>query len=198
MAAYPKAQYQAARGRPAIGRGGFIALGITLVVVGILSLAFPLFAALSFNLLIGVTLLAGGIVTLAHALRVRRWQGFALQLLLGLLYAGAGVIFIAHPFAGLVALTLTLGAFFVADGVARVLLALQIRPESGWWLFLLSGVLSLFLGLLVLLGLPSGWSVPVLGIVLGINMIFAGIAFLSCTGTVARRRRKVHPARAIR
>lgn len=198
MAAYPKAQYNAARGRPAIGRGGFIALGAALVVVGILSIAFPLVAALSFNLLVGVTLMTGGIFTLVHAFRVRRWQGFALQALLGLIYLGGGIIFIANPFAGLIALTLTLGAFFAADGVARILLALQIRPEQGWWLFLISGALSLVLGVMVLLGLPSGWSVAFLGLVLGINMILTGIAFLTCTGTIAPGRRKVHPARDIR
>ena len=190
MAAYPKAQYSAARPRPAFQRGGFIALGIALVAVGILSLAFPLVAALSFNLLVGVTLMTGGILTLVHAVRVRRWQGFALQLLLGLLYLGGGIIFVLNPFAGLVALTITLGAFFAADGVARVLLALQIRPESGWWLFLVSGLLSLVIGVLVFFGLPSGWSVAFLGLVLGINMIMTGIAFLACTGAAAPRRRR--------
>jgi uncharacterized membrane protein HdeD (DUF308 family) len=127
-------------------------------------------------------------LTLAHAFRVRRWLGFAVQVLLGVLYLGGGLIFLANPFAGLLALTVSLGAFFAADGIARVLLALQIRPQPGWGLFLGSGLLSFVLGVLVFLGLPSGWSLAVLGMVVGINMILTGIAFLSCTGTLAPRK----------
>lgn len=182
MAAYPKAQYNIARARPAAGQTGFILLGISLVVVGFLSLAFPLLAALSVNIVAGVTLLAGGIATLAHAFRVRRWRGFGLQTALGLLYLVAGVIVLADPFAGMLALTALLGAFFTADGAARVVLALRIRPDRAWGLFLGSGLLSLLLGVLVLAGLPGGWSIAVLGIVVGFNMILTGLSFLVCTG----------------
>lgn len=187
MAAYPKAQYTATAPRRTIGRPQFIILGVLLVAVGLLSLAFPLIAAFSLNLLAGVTLLTGGIVTVVHAFRIRRWQGFGVQMLLGVLYVIGGLIFIANPFAGLFALIVSLGAFFIADGIARVLLALQIRPQAGWWLFLASGALSVLFGLLVLFGLPGGWSVPVLGVVVGFNMILTGIAFLSCTGAVPSR-----------
>lgn len=187
MAAYPKAQYTATAPRRTIGRPQFIILGVLLVAVGLVSLAFPLIAAFSLNLLAGITLLTGGIVTVVHAFRIRRWQGFAVQILLGVLYVIGGLIFIANPFAGLVALIVSLGAFFIVDGIARVLLALQIRPQAGWGLFLASGGLSVLLGLLVLFGLPSGWSVPVLGVVVGFNMIMTGVAFLSCTGAARPR-----------
>ena len=75
-----------------------------------------------------------------------------------------------------------MGAFFAADGIARVLLARRIRPQRGWGLFLASGLLSLLFGVLVLLGLPGGWSVAVLGVVIGINMVLTGVSFLSCSG----------------
>lgn len=170
-------------GTRAIGRGGFVALGILLIAVGTLSLLFPLIAAFSLNLVIGGTLFAGGILTLVHAFRLRGWRGFALQVLLGLLYIGGGIIFVLNPFAGLIALSIMLGAFFAADGVARILLAIRVRPQRAWWLFLITGLLSVVLGVLVLLGLPSGWSVAFLGIVVGVNMILTGVSFVCCTGT---------------
>lgn len=166
--------------RPAIGRGGFVALGILLMVVGTLSLLFPLIAAFSFNLVVGVTLITGGILTLVQAFRLRGWRGFALQILLGLLYVGGGIIFLVNPFAGLIALGVMLGAFFAADGVARIMLGIRVRPQRAWWMFLLSGVLSLVLGVLVLLGLPSGWSIVFLGIVVGLNMVLTGFSFVCC------------------
>ena len=173
------------------GRGWFVPLGILLVVVGTISLLFPFLAALSLNLVVGVTLLVGGGATLVHAWRTRGWRGTAVQALLGLLYLGGGLIFLTNPFAGVLALTVMLGAFFAADGAARIMLALRIRPQRAWWLFLLTGGLALVLGVLVLLGLPSGWSVAFLGIVVGINMIFTGVSFVCCTGT--ERRSSIRP-----
>lgn len=188
MAAYPRAQYKSVGARPAARRGGFVVLGVALILVGVFSLLFPLIAAFSLNLVVGVTLATGGIVTVAQAFRMRRWRGFAVQLLLGLLYVAGGAIFILNPFAGLIALTVMLGAFFAADGAARVMLALRVRPAPAWWLFLLSGGLSLLLGVLVLLGLPGGWSIAFLGIMVGINVILTGISFLCCNGTALDRR----------
>ncbi len=192
MAAYPKAQYQTTRTSRASGRGAFTVLGILLIAVGAFALLFPLVAALSFNLLVGVTMLTGGILTLIHAFRLRGWSGFTMQLLLALLYIGGGLIFIANPFAGLLALTVVLGAFFAADGVARILLGLRVRSQRAWWLFLVSGILSLVLGVLVFFGLPSGWSIAFLGLIVGVNMILTGVSFLCCTG--ADRRRTVRTA----
>ena len=171
---------------PAIGRRGFIALGVLLMGVGALSLLFPFIAAFSFNIVVGVTLLVGGIATLVQAARMRRWRGSAVQVLLGLLYLGGGIIFIANPFAGVLALTIMLGAFFAADGAARIILAFRVRPQRAWWLFLVSGLLSLALGVLVLIGLPSGLSIAFLGVVVGINMILTGFSFLCCTGNERR------------
>jgi uncharacterized membrane protein HdeD (DUF308 family) len=169
-------------GTPDIGRGWFIALGIVLVVIGAASVLFPFLAAWSLEFAVGAALIAGGVLTLIHAVRVRGWRGTALQGLLALLYIGGGIIFLTNPFAGLLALTVMFGAFFAADGVARVLLAFRIRPQRAWWLFLVSGLLALLLGILVLLGLPSGWSVAFLGIFVGINLIFTGVSFACCTG----------------
>jgi uncharacterized membrane protein HdeD (DUF308 family) len=183
MAAYPKAQYKSVGARPAVRRGGFAVLGGLLIAVGLFALVFPLVAALSINLVAGLALMAGGLVTLFHAPRLRGWRGVVWQMLLGALYLGAGLIVLANPFAGLFALTVMLGAFFAADGAGRVLLARRIRPQRGWGMFLASGLLSLLLGVLVLLGLPGGWSVAVLGLVIGINMVLIGASFLACAGS---------------
>jgi uncharacterized membrane protein HdeD (DUF308 family) len=173
-------------GRARLDRGWFVALGILLVVVGTVSVLFPFVAALSLNIVVGVTLLIGGAATLVHAWQLRGWRGSAVQALLGLLYTGGGIIFLTNPLAGVLALTVMLGAFFAADGAARIMLALRIRPQPAWWLFLLTGALALLLGMMVLLGLPSGWSVALLGIIVGINMIFTGVSFVCCTGKESR------------
>lgn len=164
------------------GRGWFIALGALLILVGAGALLFPILAALSLNLVAGAALLTAGLFTLVHAFGMKKWRGFGLGLLLGVLYTITGLLFVLNPLTGILTLTVLLGALFTADGVARVLMAFKLRPERSWWVFLLTGSLSLVLGVLVLLGLPSGWSLGFLGILLGINMIFAGISYIACSG----------------
>lgn len=165
-----------------LGRGWFIALGILLVLTGTGALIFPLAMALSVNLLVGITLLVGGILTLAHAVRAKGWKGRALTALLGLLYVAGGVFFLADPLAGLFTLAIMLGAFFAADGVARLMLAFKLRPEGAWWLFLASGLLSLLIGVMLFFGMATGISVAFLGILVGVNLIFAGVSYLCCRG----------------
>jgi uncharacterized membrane protein HdeD (DUF308 family) len=167
---------------PDIGRGWFIALGLLLVITGGAALVFPLVTALSVNLLVGATLLVGGFFTLFHAFRAKGWKGRALTGLLALLYIAGGVFFLLDPLAGLLTLTIMLGAFFAADGVARIMLGLRIKPERAWGFFIASGILSIVIGVLLFLGLPSGLSVAFLGILVGVNMVFVGVSYLCCTG----------------
>ncbi|AOL23091.1 Uncharacterized membrane protein HdeD, DUF308 family [Erythrobacter litoralis] len=165
-----------------LGRGWFIALGILLVLTGAGALVFPLAMALSVNLLVGITLLVGGILTLVHAIRAKGWKGRALTALIGLLYLAGGLFFLADPLAGLFTLAIMLGAFFAADGVARLMLALRIRPERAWWLFLASGLLSLLIGVMLFFGMATGISIAFLGILVGVNLIFSGVSYVCCSG----------------
>ncbi|MGY6552138.1 MAG: HdeD family acid-resistance protein [Erythrobacter sp.] len=166
-------------------RGWFIALGVLLVLTGTGALLFPMVMTLSINILVGVTLLVGGGFTAVHAFRLKGWEGFALELLLALVYIAGGLLFLFNPLAGVFTLTVLLGAFFAADGAGRIILALKIKPDRSWSLFLISGLLSLALGIVVLIGLPSGTSLAVLGILVGINMILAGMSFLFASGRSA-------------
>ena len=52
------------------------------------------------------------------------------------------------------ALTLLLALVFLASGVLRILLAFQVRRVRNWEWLLLSGALSLLLGVLILAGWP--------------------------------------------
>lgn len=160
----------------------FIALGALFILTGFGAIVFPFIATLSLNLVAGIALLTAGVFTVIHAFRNRGWRGFAAQLALGLLYLVGGALFIFNPLAGMVTLTILLGAMFAADGIARMILAVRIRPDRSWWLFLVSGLLSLVLGAFVLIGLPSGYSLVFLGIVFGINLILTGASFIACSG----------------
>jgi hypothetical protein len=66
---------------------------------------------------------------------------------------------------------------FIASGVLKLLVGWRLRPMVGWGWFVLLGVLSLVVGLLIRNQLPSSaaWS---LGLLVGIDFLSTGLVFL--------------------
>jgi uncharacterized membrane protein HdeD (DUF308 family) len=159
-----------------IGRrwGWLLTLGIVQVICGALALAIPLAASLAAAIVFGAVLLVAGVFQAAHAFRVRTWKGVVLHALGALLYIAAGVLVLLFPLTGALTLTLVVGALLLADGVVRFALAFRLRPRDGWGWFLASGIASLLVGVLLLVGWPlTGlWAI---GVLLGVNLIFSGV-----------------------
>ena len=70
-------------------------------------------------------------------------------------------------------LTLILGASLLASGVMRIILAFSMKRETPWIWVLLSGVITLLLGVLILARWPVS-SLYILGLFLGIDLIHGG------------------------
>lgn len=162
--------------------GRFIFLGVLLIFTGIVALIFPYMATLSVEILVGSAFLVGGIITIFHAFAERQWGGFFWQLAIGIIQGLAGFALLAMPITGVIALTVMLGFVFTAEGIARMILAFQVRPDRAWGLILAAGGISLLLGILVLAGLANGASLAFIGLLVGINFVFAG-ASLVAVGT---------------
>ena len=79
---------------------------------------------------------------------------------------------------GATVLTLLIACFLVVGGVLRIVLAFQIRQHGSWIWLLLSGVIEVFLGLLIWTGWP-GTSAWVIGLFIGIRMLFQGSSMLA-------------------
>jgi uncharacterized membrane protein HdeD (DUF308 family) len=81
---------------------------------------------------------------------------------------------------GVLSLTLILIAFFVIEGIASIMFALDHKRElSGRWGWMLaSGIIDLILATIILTGLPgsAAWAI---GLLVGINMVFGGSALIA-------------------
>jgi uncharacterized membrane protein HdeD (DUF308 family) len=153
--------------------GWFLALGVVLMALGAMAIALPAMATLAVELLIGWILIFGAVMHIVDAFWIHHWRESIFQLLLGVLYLVIGILLLAHPLRGVFTLTLLLSIFFLAGGLFKIILALEMRTVTNWgWLFA-SGVLALILGGLILKGLPStaAWAI---GLLLGIDLIFTG------------------------
>jgi uncharacterized membrane protein HdeD (DUF308 family) len=157
----------------------FLAEGIVLVLLGVLAIFVPLFATITVTVILGWIFLASGIMGLITTFGARQAPGFWWSLVSALIALGVGVILIAKPITGAVSLTLVLIVFFVVEGAATIMYALEHRRElSGRWEWMLvSGIIDLVLAGIIFAGLP-GTAEWALGLLVGINMVFGGMALV--------------------
>jgi uncharacterized membrane protein HdeD (DUF308 family) len=164
----------------------FVIEGVVLLVLGMLAIVVPPLATLGITIFIGWLLLVSGVVGLFMTFATRGLPGFWWSLVSGLLGVVAGLVLLAWPVSGAVSLTLVLTAFFIVEGVASIMYALDHKRQlSGrWGLMLLSGVIDLVLAAVILAGLP-GTALWALGVLVGINMVFGGVSLIGL-GLAAR------------
>ena len=158
----------------------YLVEGVVLVVLGATAIVLPPLATLATTLLLGWLFLVSGIMGLVTTFWLRHAAGFWWSLISGLLGVVVGALLLARPVSGAFSLTIVLAAFFVIEGVASIMFALEHKRElSGRWAWMLvSGVIDLGLALMIFAGLPStaAWAI---GLLVGINMVFGGVALAS-------------------
>ncbi|WP_127524206.1 DUF308 domain-containing protein [Mesorhizobium sp. Z1-4] len=152
-------------------------LAVVSIVGGVLALANPFAASMAATLLAGWFFAILGVIQIIQAFRVTDWSGFLWALAFGVLTLVVGGVLLLDPLAGMVSLTVLVAVLFLVTGVAKVMFSLSLRPVSGWAWVLVSGIVSLLLGVMILANFP--WSAAnVLGILLGIELLSNGILFL--------------------
>ena len=160
-------------------------LGGALLLIGIVSLIFPMISSLVATLFVGWVLIFSGAATLYGAFSIRGVGPFFGALLLGLLSVAGGVFILARPGFGELGITLGLGSLFMVQGAYEAVLAFEVRPAPGWGWMLVSALASVLLSLVILAGWP-GVSLIALGAIIGVNFLSSGLAFLM-VGAAAKR-----------
>jgi uncharacterized membrane protein HdeD (DUF308 family) len=157
----------------------FLCEGIALVILGLLAVLAPMIASVAATVFFGWILLLSGVVGLISTLRARQAPGFAWSLLSALVGIVAGVLLLVWPLLGTLSLTAVLIAFLLLEGGVSIMYALEHKSAlSGRWGWMLaSGIVDVFLGLLLFIGLP-GTALWALGLLVGINLLFGGWALI--------------------
>ena len=158
----------------------FLAEGIILVLLGALAILLPLFATITITIILGWIFFVSGIVGLITTFGARKAPGFSWSLLSALIAIAVSIVLLVEPIAGALSLTLVLIFFFVAEGIASMMYALEHRRElSGRWEWMLiSGIIDLILAGIIFAGFP-GTAAWALGLLVGVNMILGGVALVA-------------------
>jgi uncharacterized membrane protein HdeD (DUF308 family) len=153
----------------------FLIEGILLAILGLAAMIVPPLASLAVTIFLGWMFLISGIAGLALTFWARGMPGFWWSLLSAVLAIGAGIILLAQPVQGTLTLTIVVGVYFVAEGVATVMYALEHRREltDRWSWLLIAGIVDIVIAGIIISGLP-GSALWAIGLLAGINLLFGG------------------------
>jgi uncharacterized membrane protein HdeD (DUF308 family) len=167
--------------------GWIVALGVIYLIAGFIALGSVAMATVASVFFVGIMMILAGVAEIINAFQVKSWGKFVLWLLLGILYVVAGVVTFENPLFAAAILTLVLGVALIVSGVMRIVLAFGMKEGMPWMWIVLSGVITFLLGAIILAHWPVS-SVYVLGLFLGIDLVFAGVGWIGL-GLGLRRHR---------
>jgi uncharacterized membrane protein HdeD (DUF308 family) len=162
-----------------------IVWGVLLVVLGMLAVGSPFLAAVAVNAVLAWLIVFAGVVHVIVAFHAHRAGSLIWRLLVGLAYLFFGAYLIAHPALAVASLTLVLASLFLVEGVFDIVLFFSTRRVQGSSWFLMDGVITLALGLMIYLQWPSssGWAI---GTLVGVSMIISGFSRIMLSLTVRK------------
>jgi uncharacterized membrane protein HdeD (DUF308 family) len=179
VAAVPPAELQRVR-------RWLIAVGILALIAGAVAIIVPIAASVTMTLFIGWLLMFWGVVGVVQALRAPATRSVkAWRLLNAVLAFAVGFYLVVLPLSGTITLTFLLSVWFFGTGVLALISAWQRRGSDGVALTVIDGVLSLILGILIAVSLPSSaaWAI---GLLVGFYMLWWGTGAL-VTASLAKR-----------
>jgi len=152
--------------------------GVFAIIFAIIAFFWPAITATVLVLLFGAYALVDGVLALIAALRAARHHGRSGSLLLeGILnLVIAGIVFF-WPVEALIAIIYFIAIWAVITGIALVAAGIALIRINGEWLLVLSGIISILLG--IILFVQPGAGVVALSWWLGIYALLFGIALLS-------------------
>src|SRR5271167_3061559 len=135
----------------------FLFEGILLVILGLAAIIVPPLASLAVTIFLGWMFLVSGIGGLILTFWARQMPGFWWSLISAVLAIGAGIILLTKPVQGTLTLTIVVGAYFLAEGVATIMYALEHRRELSqrWSWLLVTGLMDILIAGIIISGLPG-------------------------------------------
>lgn len=163
--------------RPRTRWGWFVALGIAQLVLGIIAWFDVIAFTIAGVIFLGALVLVAGVFQIVHAFMDRQWGGFALHLLIGVLYVIGGLLLMDDPFPGALLITIFVAAALIIGGILRIVIGVQHRRMPGWGLLIGGGVISLLVGVMLVWMLP--WSALwVVGTLIAVELIVHGVSWI--------------------
>jgi uncharacterized membrane protein HdeD (DUF308 family) len=117
--------------------------GVIAIILGILCLLAPGLTGVWALTLMGLFVLAAGIVRMIWAFQAGSFGKGLLMFAIGGLTLLCGIALVANPLFASGVLTVMLAVYFIFDGISEIVGGFRLRPGSGWGWMLFAGLLTL-------------------------------------------------------
>jgi uncharacterized membrane protein HdeD (DUF308 family) len=188
MATYAPASPAAGFPLPVHNWGWFLLRGVLALLLGVCAIIFPLSALVAFTIVFGAYAFVDGVASMVAGVRGAdapgsRWGALILRGLIGEL---VGLFVLLAPLLATVSYAyvsiIMLVAWSIMTGVLEISAAIRLRKAiEGEWLLVLSGALSLLLGLAILVLvvpypaatiLSAAWLIAIYAFAAGVVLVF--------------------------
>jgi uncharacterized membrane protein HdeD (DUF308 family) len=159
--------------------------GVLAIIFGIIAIWAPIDTAITLALVWGIWAAVDGVSSIYQAFTPEgKREGRAWLIVMGIIALIAAFIAIVDPGFAATALTWTLGIWLVVRGVFELAGGFAATDRAPRWIILLSGILSIVLGVLFILN-PAAGAVSI-AFTLGVFAIAWGVTFIAAGFTLRR------------
>jgi uncharacterized membrane protein HdeD (DUF308 family) len=168
--------------------------GISMVILGIVLLAFPMGTLTFLIIVLGAWWLIDGIVTIVKSIKGRKQQqAWGWGIFTGILGAIAGIVVLSQPALSAILTTSFLvwflGLAALIYGINGIVTGIKLRKKiSGEWSMILGGILSILFGILLLTS-PFVSALTIVTVI-GIFAIIGGITVVVIAFQVRNKSKK--------
>ena len=156
--------------------GFFVGLGALAILLGVIALGLDVLATLTAVYIIAIFMIVAGGSEIVVGVNAKDWSHFFLWIVAGVFYIVAGAFAFAQPYHAAVVLTLILGASMLAAGIVRIYIGTHMHSHAKT-MVIVGGAVTALVGLVILLGWPTN-SLAILGMLLGIDLLFTGFMWV--------------------
>jgi uncharacterized membrane protein HdeD (DUF308 family) len=152
-----------------------VALGILVIISGMLAAATPIFTFISAMYFIAIMVLAAGVFAIIRMFQDDGAGRKFLDLILGVLSIAVAILMFQSPDIATATLALWVAIWLIVRGITELVWAFQMK--TGRAMLILTGIVDLFLGI-VLVSMDEVKAVAVLGFYVAISLIFWGVSLI--------------------
>ncbi len=168
-----------------------VLISVLLIVVGVMLVVNPEFAAVTICRILGWILLISGVVSVITYFVNKDFEFGQFDLFVGLIETALGVFVVLRPESVVALLTVLLGAVLLLHGFLDIQDCVQAKRcgYARWWLILLLGIATVALGALIIWN-PFTTN-AVLMIVSGLSLIFDGVSDIVIVSRISKIVRQI-------
>jgi uncharacterized membrane protein HdeD (DUF308 family) len=165
---------------------GMFLQSILMIIFGLLVFFMPGLSIATFVLMFGAFAIAVGILELWHAITIKDGKWWV-RVLGSIVAFAAGIGVILWPGISALSLLYVIGSFFILIGILQMVSSIELsRVFAGEWLYFISGILSVVVGILLMLNPLTGAIAlaQTIGIFAVADGILLGVLALKLHGTM--------------